>query len=191
VSFWHWPIIRTFAEGFPWVCVFFTLSGFVNSLKPVKLMRNDNQSAALTVLATSAFRRSLRLMLPCTLVTTITWIGAQAGAFEIGKANSNGWLSRTSPGASEHWYRAIPDLVWSVWTTWTDGSNYYDQNQWSMVSFLMGSLALYVILLATSKCSTIGRMVIVFLMFCIGLKRQDCKSSSPSLRQPVPNSRAR
>jgi len=173
VSFWHWPIIRTPAEGFPWVAIFFVLSGYVNALKPIKLMRTEQRDTALSGLATSAFRRSLRLVLPCTIVTVLTWIMAQFGAFQIGKAVNSHWLSSTSPAGSAAVWQAIKDLSWAIYSTWVGANNYYDMNQWSMMWFLKGSLALYLLLVAVSKCTPAGRMCIVFAVFALNWKLHD------------------
>lgn len=176
VTFWHWPIIRTFAEGFPWVGIFFVLSGYVNALKPIKLMRNDQRDSALSGLATSALRRSLRLILPCTIITFLTWIMAQFGAFQVGKAVNSHWLSSTSPAGSPTTWQAVKDLAYAYWSTWVGANNYYDMNQWSMMWFLKGSMTLYLVLVAVSRVTPTARMIIIFMLFSIYWKLGDGKT---------------
>jgi hypothetical protein len=136
-------------------------------------MRTEQRDIALSGLATSALRRSLRLVLPCTVITILTWIMAQFGAFQVGKAVNSHWLSSTSPSASATVWQSIKDLSWAFWCTWVGAANYYDMNQWSMMWFLKGSMALYLILVAVSKVTPGARMSIVFMVFAINWKLHD------------------
>jgi hypothetical protein len=173
LSFWHWPFIRPFAEGFPWVALFLLLSGFVNALKPIKQMRSYQQDAALKTIALNSFRRSLRLVIPCTIATLISWTICQFGGYKVGKAVDNWWMANTSPEASATLGQAIKDLTWTIYTTWTAADNYYDKNQWTMMWFLKGSIALFVALLATSRAKPSMRMLIIFGLFAWSWKAHD------------------
>ncbi|KAK6334121.1 hypothetical protein TWF696_002624 [Orbilia brochopaga] len=60
------PVIRLLYAGSAMVRIFFVISGFALSCKPAKLMRkNGGQGALMKTLASSVFRRYLRLFLPC------------------------------------------------------------------------------------------------------------------------------
>ncbi|EPS43136.1 hypothetical protein H072_2877 [Dactylellina haptotyla CBS 200.50] len=62
----HLPILRLFYSGTPMVRVFFVISGFALTYRPVKLMRKaGSQGALMKNIASSVFRRYLRLFLPC------------------------------------------------------------------------------------------------------------------------------
>jgi hypothetical protein len=173
LSFWHWPFVRAFAEGFPWVALFLLLSGFVNALKPIKQMRSGQQDAALRTIALNCFRRSLRLVIPCTIATLISWTICQFGGYKVGKAVDNHWMASTSPEASATFGQAIKDLTWTIYTTWTAADNYYDKNQWTMVWFLKGSMALFLALIATSRAKPSMRMLIIFGLFAWSWRAHD------------------
>ncbi|KAK6536425.1 hypothetical protein TWF281_000662 [Arthrobotrys megalospora] len=82
-SFFLLPIIRIVHNGDTMVALFFVISGFALSVKSVKLMKEpvsiENSHSLLKDLASSAFRRYLRLALPCAgsflLVGTFLWFG--------------------------------------------------------------------------------------------------------------------
>lgn len=60
------PILRLFYSGTAMVRIFFVISGFALTYKPVKLMRKPGSHGSLMkTLASSVFRRYLRLFLPC------------------------------------------------------------------------------------------------------------------------------
>lgn len=67
------PFIRAFINGPPWVHVFFVISGFVLSLKPLRLARAHNYAELRTTLSSSVFRRGLRLYLPCVASTLVSF----------------------------------------------------------------------------------------------------------------------
>ncbi|EWC46243.1 hypothetical protein DRE_04414 [Drechslerella stenobrocha 248] len=60
------PVVRLFFAGNAMVRVFFVISGFALSCKPAKLMRKPSgQAPLMKTIASSVFRRYLRLFLPC------------------------------------------------------------------------------------------------------------------------------
>ena len=110
---WHWPFFHAVCEGFPWVAVFFVLSSWVNALKPLKLIDNDESDSAFVSLSTSCFRRSLRVMIPPTITTIASCILAQFGAYTLAKSKGNAWMSSTSPDASATFGDAVKELLHS------------------------------------------------------------------------------
>jgi hypothetical protein len=58
------PFIRIVYSGRFMVGLFFVLSGYVLSYRPLQLIRDSNTSALLDSLASSIFRRAMRLFLP-------------------------------------------------------------------------------------------------------------------------------
>ena len=67
------PFIRVLYTGRPFVHVFFVISGFVLSLKPLRLARAHNYADMHTTLSSSVFRRGLRLYLPGVASTFISF----------------------------------------------------------------------------------------------------------------------
>jgi peptidoglycan/LPS O-acetylase OafA/YrhL len=66
------PIIRLFYAGRASVAIFFVISGFVLSYKPLQLLRNGEQGKVLQTLGSSVFRRSFRLWIPIIVGTFIS-----------------------------------------------------------------------------------------------------------------------
>lgn len=73
------PIISVALHGMFCVAIFFILSGFVLSYKPLQLVRAREHKALLKCLASSVFRRGPRLFLPCipplVFAALCLWIG--------------------------------------------------------------------------------------------------------------------
>ncbi|KAL8642332.1 MAG: hypothetical protein Q9228_000954 [Teloschistes exilis] len=161
------PIFRLVGQGAAWVAVFIILSGFVNSLKPVKLARAGQTEAALSNLAIGSFRRSFRLVLPATAATILSCFITQLGAYETAKKSDAYWLYSTSPSPSSSWGTAVEDLVHAIQTTWTyNPENPYDQPQWALLYLLQGSMFVFTALLVTINLAPRWRVLtLVFLHF--------------------------
>ncbi|KAL8786679.1 MAG: hypothetical protein Q9213_002614 [Squamulea squamosa] len=160
------PIFRLVASGAAWVAVFVILSGFVNSLKAVKLARAGQTEPALSNLATSSFRRSFRLVLPATAATTLSWFITQLGAYHTAKASDAYWLYTTSPNPSASWGTAVEDLVYAIRTTWTyNPENPYDQPQWALLYLLQGSMFVFTALLVTINLTPRWRVLTLMVLY--------------------------
>lgn len=76
------PFIRLFYQGPPAVCVFFVISGYALSYRPLKLVRSRNTKDFSTTISSLVFRRFIRLYLP-TAISTLMIIGLlRIGAYE-------------------------------------------------------------------------------------------------------------
>lgn len=160
------PIFRLVGQGAAWVALFIILSGFVNSLKPIKLARAGNTDPALSNLAVSSFRRSFRLVLPATAATLINWFITQFGAYETAKQSNAYWLYATSPSPSSSWGTALEDLLRAIRTTWTfNPDNPYDQPQWALLYLLQGSMFVFTALLVTINLTPRWRVLTVTLLY--------------------------
>lgn len=160
------PIFRLVGQGAAWVALFIILSGFVNSLKPIKLARAGNTDPALSNLAVSSFRRSFRLVLPATAATIINWFITQFGAYETAKQSNAYWLYATSPSPSSSWGTALEDLLRAIRTTWTyNPDNPYDQPQWALLYLLQGSMFVFTALLVTINLTPRWRVLTVTLLY--------------------------
>jgi len=74
------------------------MSGYVVSVKPLKLAREGRAEDARKVIASSAFRRVVRLGVPGIFATTVSWFLDRIGAFNIAKSMpGNCWLNMFSP----------------------------------------------------------------------------------------------
>ena len=185
------PILRLHTLGAPWLAIFFILTGFINVYKPIKQARKGDVSSALTGLASSAFRRPWRLVLPCILATVMAWIMTQLGFFNLAHGVGEIWLRNSSPVIIAGWWPTLRALFGSIYITWTGGVNPYDNNQWCMFLLLKGSMLVYIVLLATLRCTSRYRMLIFLGLFvyshcCLDSKAP--RSMPPGLMMLTPSS---
>jgi peptidoglycan/LPS O-acetylase OafA/YrhL len=159
------PLLNLPLSGTPWINVFLVLTGLVNLAGPIKKSRSGDFHSALSGLSVSAFRRTLRLVLPCTIATFISWILCQLHAFEMGRSVDSNWMQSTSPAPSDSLSAAITSLFTAIWRTWNDADNYFDKNQWTMIQFLQGSFLLFLALLATIKAAPFRRNIIFGMLY--------------------------
>lgn len=160
-TWYKMPLIRSTWEGDTWVTFFFLLTSFVNAMKPVKQARAGQVDAALSGLASSTFRRTWRLVLPCTIATVFSWVICQLRLYDGNFAVGNGWLQNTSPQHASSLWDAIRSLFHNIFNTWARGSNTYDENQWPMPGFLKASMLLFIALVATVRATPRYRMLIM------------------------------
>jgi peptidoglycan/LPS O-acetylase OafA/YrhL len=165
------PIIRLFYSGPPMVCLFFVISGYALSLKPLKLMRGrqwDNLSITMT---SSIFRRGMRLFLPTTISTFIVVILLRLGFYERTRAfAANKTYIRN---VMEHHPERLPTFSlqfndWSrkvfnfvhVWS-WEPfgGSTSYDVHLWTIPVEFRCSMVLFLALIGLARLKSWIRMV--------------------------------
>jgi len=106
------PIFKlVFEGGYLSVPVFFVMSGYVCSMKPLKLSRAGKPDEARKSIATSAFKRIIRLAIPASVATIISWFLANTGGFDLAMTRpGNCWLNFHSGRPSDTWYEAIRSL---------------------------------------------------------------------------------
>ena len=174
------PILRLPWGPSPWLSTFFLLTGFVNAYKPIKQARNADTSGSLVGLASSAFRRPWRLMLPTTLITIVIWLMTQLGFFALGRRCAAFWMRDTSPEINPSWLGAVYQLFQNIYVTWRGSpgdSNVYDKNQWCMLLLLKGSMLVYIIMLTTFRCAPKYRMSVFFILFLYNYNARDSKKA--------------
>lgn len=83
------PLIRFFYDGAFMVAIFFVLSGYALSYKPVRQMRNGEIDTLVQTLSSSVFRRAVRLYLPCFASTLLIVVSLRLGFYEWTRAIAN------------------------------------------------------------------------------------------------------
>ncbi|CAD0087591.1 unnamed protein product, partial [Aureobasidium vineae] len=87
------PFIRIIYAGPTMVSIFFVVSGYALSYKPVKLMRSKEWQSLSQSLASSIFRRAIRLFLPCIvstfLISLMIWSGLYDWGADFAKARGH------------------------------------------------------------------------------------------------------
>jgi peptidoglycan/LPS O-acetylase OafA/YrhL len=156
------PFVRIVYSGRFMVGLFFVLSGYVLSYRPLQLIREGNTSALLDNLASSVFRRAIRLFLPVVLSTYVVmllghngWYGSLNPVIKVPAVAPLGqqtlqWLS--SLESISNIFLGGPVLV-------TKFSN----QLWTLPTEFHGSMLIFVSLLALSKAKTGVRMSLISL----------------------------
>jgi hypothetical protein len=144
------PFIRVIHSGRVSIAIFALITGYVNSVKPIKLVRAGETDKALSSIALSSFKRTGRLVLPTSVATLLAWLTAQMGGFEAARYAAQPWIRNISPPPSKSWTEAISSLVRNLVTTWTKGANDYDKVQWTVSFFLKAAMLTYMTLIATA-----------------------------------------
>jgi peptidoglycan/LPS O-acetylase OafA/YrhL len=85
------PIIRIFYCGQPMVALFFVLSGFSITLKPLKFARQGASESLFNSLVSSTFRRASRLYLPSVILVILVLLQTYLGCFQYAEAMSETW----------------------------------------------------------------------------------------------------
>jgi peptidoglycan/LPS O-acetylase OafA/YrhL len=179
-SFLQLPFIRLLYAGHAMVIVFFVISGYVLSHKPMKLMRTGKFEEFQRVLSSSVFRRGIRLFGPTIVGTFITMLLTNAGYFEAGKAvrtDATTYLGNNEehPIMSATFYEQIWDwlhstgsLIGNVWD-WGLYFNNYDPHLWTIPLEFRSSMILFISLLSFSRLRPTARLILMTGLVCFCL----------------------
>lgn len=147
------PILRIITSGGAMVSIFFVISGYVLSTKPLRLAREGRNEELLHSLTSSTFRRGPRLFIPCIVSTFMTAILAMTGAF-------------VDEGVARHYPRAatLRDQLasWVHETVWFinpfAGGTGFEENLWTIPTEFQGSLLIFLCALGLSRSRNIMRL---------------------------------
>lgn len=160
----QYPFLRVLTQGRIGVSIFALVTGYVCALKPIRQCRAGKPEDALMSVGKSAFRRIPRLILPTTIITVIIWAMCEMGMFEIAKHADSWWTATSSPTRMPI-LDSLIYLVSECISTWTRGSNAFDNNQWTMLPLLKGSFLVYAMIVATVYVKPRYRMMISLGLF--------------------------
>jgi peptidoglycan/LPS O-acetylase OafA/YrhL len=164
------PIIRLLYSGPPMVCLFFVISGYALSLKPLKLMRSRQWDSLSITISSSVFRRGLRLFLPTTISTFMVLLLLRLGLYEYTRpfATNKVYIRNvmehhperlpTFPAQFNDWTRKVFDFlhVWS-WEPF-GGSTSYDVHLWTIPVEFRCSMVLFLALIGLARLRSWIRM---------------------------------
>jgi peptidoglycan/LPS O-acetylase OafA/YrhL len=161
------PIIRLIYGGRVSVSLFFTISGFSISLKPLEQARSRSYSLFLDTMASATFRRTFRLFLPCLVMPWITFIIACLGAFDFSYALMKDWPFLGKPNR-------LPIAHHNVWLQFNDWLGYvyllsdpldqrkrcipYGTQLWTIPVELRSSFISFLTLVGLAKVRPVMRM---------------------------------
>ncbi|KKY14141.1 putative acyltransferase [Phaeomoniella chlamydospora] len=151
--FASFPGIRTFFTGGHYaVTVFFVISGYVLSTKPLSLIQAGEYTKLGDNLASALFRRWPRLHIPV-IVTSFLYMSSWH-AFGI-------WTSFERKinyrGEVWNWYAEFKNFSF-VFRSGGDPWFLYNFHAWSIPVEFRGSIAIYTALMAVSRCTRNGRL---------------------------------
>ncbi|KAM3084312.1 hypothetical protein ACMFMG_001583 [Clarireedia jacksonii] len=160
-SFMQLPFIRVVYSGRPMVHIFFVISGFVLSLKPLKLARARNHAALQTTLSSSVFRRGMRLFLPTSASTFMVMILVYTG-----------WIGGKPLESFTLQFKDWLHAVWQICYSWDwDKLQWppYDVHVWTIPIEMAQSMLLFVTITGLSRCKVWARllMLLSLMLYCL------------------------
>lgn len=179
------PFVHLLISGHIMVAIFFVISGYVLSYKPLKTIRNRSFDQTFNVLASSTFRRGLRLYVPSIIGLALVFVAVRLGLYNYSRGVIKEGL--TIVGTNEQhpppfkyfskqfwdWYRTVARLMnpfdWSLYY------NNYNPHLWTIPVEFRSSIVLFVTILATSRLVATVRMSLVtcLIWFCMRYGRWD------------------
>jgi peptidoglycan/LPS O-acetylase OafA/YrhL len=171
--FTNLPFVKFFTNGVASVAIFFVISGYALSYKPLKLSRTQSWESLHQTLCSSVFRRALRLYLPCLFnlfcLSILFWMGIN----EPGRKNiTQAWLgSNWYPPRFESLsgtFRLYFDVAMNLANPWS--WDVYrpieiDSNMWTIPIEFRASMVLFLFLLGLGKVTRFIRLT----LFAIGI----------------------
>jgi len=161
------PGIRTFFTGGHFaVSVFFVISGYVLSAKPLSLINAGEQEKVGDNLASAMFRRWLRLHIPV-IVTTFLYMTS----FHLFRYRGVPEPQATYRDELWNWYVEIKNFTF-VFRTGGEPWFHYSFHVWSIPVEFKGSLVIYTSLLAFSRIKKNARLclevvLIIYFMYIV------------------------
>jgi peptidoglycan/LPS O-acetylase OafA/YrhL len=183
------PFLRLLSAGSASVLVFFIVSSYSLSLKPVALMRQRKVDLVSFSLRSAAFRRAIRLYTPLIIASLLWLICINTGLFDATRiywedenlftgyrehhpVAPRAFLS-TEEYASGHWLRYIVHLCSthvSYW--WDDGVwSLYDEHAWTIPVEFFASMTLFITLMAVSSLKSVARVTVLTGLVLLALSQ--------------------
>ena len=155
------PYLRIIFSGRPMVHIFFVISGFALSYKPLKAIHARDLDKCYTALASSTFRRPFRLFGPCIASTFLILLLRQMGYL---KPALDTWTEELWK-----WKGAVFHQITWPWAWDRDLRPAYDIHLWTIPIEFAHSMLLFMVLLMLSRVRLRIRMATVFglMMYCL------------------------
>ncbi|QSZ31063.1 hypothetical protein DSL72_000624 [Monilinia vaccinii-corymbosi] len=160
------PFLRVLYSARPMVHVFFIISGFVLTYKPLKQIHAQQYSALASTLSSSVFRRAVRLFLPSFITLLIMSLAVYYGFSEA----RYGFPLWSLTAQLENWYEACWLLLLSSWG-WDNSSSplpRYNPALWTIPVEFAQSMLLFIVVLGLSHARINMRLLILscIMSFC-------------------------
>ncbi|RDW63531.1 hypothetical protein BP6252_11076 [Coleophoma cylindrospora] len=149
------PMIRLFIAGPAMVRLFFVISGFAISYRPLQLARGGQTSRLLENLYSSVFRRGFRLFLPCIFMAIVShYLGYKGLVHQSPEPHPR---DASVMAFVEHWWSSMAEVMTRIEP---DGITHigYDAQIWTIPIEYRNSLVVYATILAFAKTKTRYRL---------------------------------
>jgi peptidoglycan/LPS O-acetylase OafA/YrhL len=160
------PFVRVLYSARPMVHIFFIISGYVLSYKPLKQIHSQQFSALATTLSSSVFRRALRLFLPSIAILFIMALAVHYGISDNRYADSFFSISLQLT----HCWETCWQLLQASWSIGDLGSPqpFYNPALWTIPVEFAQSLLLFITILGLSRCLISIRLFLLasIMAFC-------------------------
>ncbi|KAF2094450.1 hypothetical protein NA57DRAFT_46599 [Rhizodiscina lignyota] len=164
------PFLRLVVGGPAMVALFFIISGYALSWAPLRSMHYESASKGLERLASGVFRRAIRLFMPGIVSTFLVMLCISMGLYDTGKAAVNdvdmpGFqepgppMLRKDPFVVQ--FRDWVQCTWKWLNVWKLTSHPYDVHTWTLPVEFSSSMALFLVLVAFSKCAPTIRLCLL------------------------------
>ncbi|RFU30728.1 hypothetical protein B7463_g5602, partial [Scytalidium lignicola] len=154
------PFLRVLYSGRPMVHIFFVISGFVLSYKPLKLARARNAASLHNTLSSSVFRRALRLFLPTAVSTFMVMLLIRFR-----------WMGKPLPTFwAQFW--DWTHAMWKITFSWKwDITQFlpYDVHLWTIPIEMSNSMLLFIAITGLSRCKVYIRLILLvgIMFYCL------------------------
>jgi peptidoglycan/LPS O-acetylase OafA/YrhL len=167
------PIVRIIYAG-PLVPMLFVVSGYVISLKPVKLIGMGSWDTLLFTLSSSIFHRGIRLFLPTIISTFCAMLAISLGLFNFDYTSMPGHQPVHPNVFNSFWAQF---LDWSKFVfldltnpfTWQIPRSEYGPHLWTIPLTFRGSMVVALVLVGISRTRRSWRLVLstVMAIYCL------------------------
>ncbi|KAF8855111.1 hypothetical protein BDZ45DRAFT_510382 [Acephala macrosclerotiorum] len=169
------PLIRVIYSGRFMVAIFFILSGYVLSYKPLQLARKHDSGALFDNLSSAVFRRTPRLFLPVIPVMFGTATAIYFGCYGDGNFTHDSCFGRESSLWTQY-TDYIPIFIRMVNPSWWD--EYFPptlEPLWTLPMELRGSMIVFLLVLSLSNIRPLPRISCMILLagFTLHIGRWD------------------
>ncbi|PHH89078.1 hypothetical protein CDD83_6688 [Cordyceps sp. RAO-2017] len=160
------PFIRVIFAGTPMVHVFFVVSGYALSLKPLKQIRKHDYEGLQRTLASSIFRRGIRLYLPVaalfTIIAILVGLGGPFAPLPVERTTVDQLL--------RDWLNAIITIVAIGWDSNNQFVNVpFNPHLWTVPLEFFHSLLLFLVLAGLGRMRVRIRFLLLLglISFCL------------------------
>jgi peptidoglycan/LPS O-acetylase OafA/YrhL len=166
-GFLRLPYFRVLFAG-PLVPIFFIVSGYVLSVKPLRLARKETWEPLVLALAGSAFRRGIRLFLPPIVSTFCVMLLAHFGLFSFSYDKMPGRVPAHAPALEGlgsqflSWAEFVTFEMINPWR-WDVAAMQYGPHLWTIPISFKGSCVVFITCLALLRVKSHARLVLLGL----------------------------